>query len=208
MENRPIVLGSTSRYRKALLARLGVPFETAAPNVGESPLEGEAPVATCERLALAKARAVAARYEHALVIGSDQVANADGVAIGKPGGRDEAIAQLARLSGRAIVFHTGVALVDAASGRSHVARVDVTTRFRTLSSETIEAYVDCERPFDCAGSIKSEGLGIALVEGIDSADPTALIGLPLITVVDLLRREGFDVVTHVARSPNAENGSP
>jgi len=194
MENRPIVLGSTSRYRKALLARLGVPFETAAPDVDESPLDGEAPAATCERLALAKARAVASRYTRALVIGSDQVANADGVAIGKSGGRDEAIAQLARLSGRAIVFHTGVALVDAASGRSHAARVDVTTRFRTLSRAMIEAYVDREQPFDCAGSIKSEGLGIALVEAIDNADPTALIGLPLITVVDLLRREGFDVV--------------
>lgn len=208
MENRPIVLGSTSRYRKVLLARLRVPFETAAPNVDESPLDGEAPAATCERLALAKARDVAARYEHALVIGSDQVANADGVAIGKPGGREEAIAQLARLSGRAIVFHTGVALVDAASGRSHVARIDVTTRFRTLSRTTIEAYVDRERPFDCAGSIKSEGLGIALVEAIVNADPTALIGLPLIAVVDLLRREGFDVVTHAVRNPDAERDAP
>jgi len=208
MENRPIVLGSTSRYRKALLARLGMPFETCAPYVDESPLDGEAPATTCERLALAKARDVAARYEHALVIGSDQVANANGVAIGKPGGRDEAIAQLARLSGRAIVFHTGVALVDAASGRSHVARIDVTTRFRTLAPATIEAYVDRERPFDCAGSIKSEGLGIALVEAIDNADPTALIGLPLITVTDLLRREGFDVVTHAVRSPDSDDGSP
>lgn len=208
MENRPIVLGSTSRYRKALLARLRVPFETAAPNVDESPLDGEAPAATCERLALAKARDVAAHYEHALVIGSDQVANADGLAIGKPGGREEAIAQLARLSGRAIVFHTGVALVDAASGRSHVARIDVTTRFRTLSRTTIEAYVDRERPFDCAGSIKSEGLGIALVEAIVNADPTALIGLPLIAVVDLLRREGFDVVTHAVRNPDAERDAP
>lgn len=200
MENRPIVLGSTSRYRKALLARLGVPFETAAPGVGECALEGEAPAATCERLALAKARAVAARYTNALVIGSDQVANENGVAIGKPGGRDEAIAQLARLAGRAIVFHTGVALVDAASGRSHVARVDVTTRFRTLTRATIEAYVDREQPFDCAGSIRSEGLGIALVEAIDNADPTALIGLPLITVVDLLQREGFDVVGRACES--------
>jgi septum formation protein len=129
------------------------------------------------------------------------------LAIGKPGGRDEAIAQLTRRSGRAIVFHTGVALADAASGRSHVARIDVTTRFRTLSRATIEAYVDRERPFDCAGSIKSEGLGIALVEAIDNADPTALIGLPLITVVDLLRREGFDVFTNAERSLDAENDS-
>jgi len=208
MENRPIVLGSTSRYRSALLARLGVPFETAAPGVDESPLAGEAPAATCERLALAKACAVARRYGRALVIGSDQVANADGVAIGKPGSRDEAVAQLTRLSGRAIVFHTGVALVDAASGRSHVARIDVTTRFRVLSPATIAAYVDREHPFDCAGSIKSEGLGIALVEAIDNTDPTALIGLPLITVVDLLAREGFDVVTHAVRSRDAEHDSP
>jgi septum formation protein len=205
MENRPLVLGSTSRYRKALLARLGVPFETAAPDVDESPFAGEAPAATCERLALAKARAVAARYESALVIGSDQVANADGVAIGKPGDRDEAVAQLSRLSGRAIVFHTGVALVDASSARTHVARIDVTTRFRRLSRATIEAYVDRERPFDCAGSIKSEGLGIALVEAIDNADPTALIGLPLIALVDLLQREGFDVVANAARAASADD---
>jgi septum formation protein len=203
MENRPLVLGSTSRYRQALLARLGVPFTVVAPAVDESPLDGEAPAATCERLALAKARAVAARYERALVIGSDQVADADGVALGKPGDRAAAIAQLAMLSGRAIVFHTGVALVDAASGRSHVRRVDVTTRFRRLSRAAIEAYVDRERPFDCAGAIKSEGLGIALVEAIDNRDPTALIGLPLITVVDLLEHEGFDVVASAARAAAA-----
>ena len=198
MENRPIVLGSTSRYRSALLARLGIAFATAAPGVDEAPLPGETPAATCERLAQAKARAVAARYARALVIGSDQVADADGVAVGKPGTRAEAIAQLSMLSGRSIVFHTGVALADAESGRCHVRRVDVTTRFRRLSRATIEAYVDRERPFDCAGSIKSEGLGIALVEAIENADPTALIGLPLIAVVDLLQREGVDVVACAA----------
>jgi septum formation protein len=194
MEKRPLVLGSTSAYRKGLLLRLGVPFETAAPGVDEAVLPGEAPRDTALRLAEAKARAVASRYGAALVIGSDQVADAGGVAMGKPRDRDDAVAQLTALSGRAIVFHTGIALVDAGSGRCHRRLVDVTTRFRTLTRDTIEAYVDRERPFDCAGSVKSEGLGIALVEAIDNDDPTALIGLPLIAVVDLLRAEEVDVV--------------
>lgn len=205
MENRRLVLGSASVYRKALFARLGLPFETAAPSIDESALPGEVPAATAERLAEAKARAVAARYRDALVIGSDQVADAAGVAIGKPRDRAGAIAQLAALSGRSIVFHTGVALADAASGRCHVRRVDVTTRFRALSQRTIESYLDCEQPFDCAGSVKAEGLGIALVEAIDSSDPTALIGLPLITVVDLLRAEGVDVVSRAARLLRADD---
>jgi MAF protein len=203
MENRRLVLGSASVYRKALLARLGLPFETAAPNIDESALPGEAPAATAVRLAEAKARAVAAHYRDALVIGSDQVADADGVAIGKPGDRAGALAQLTALSGRSIVFHTGVALVDAASRRCRVRRVDVTTRFRTLSQATIDAYLDCEQPYDCAGSVKAEAFGIALVEAIDNDDPTALIGLPLIAVVDLLAEEGVDVVQCASRHSRA-----
>ncbi|HET7134594.1 MAG TPA: Maf family nucleotide pyrophosphatase [Casimicrobiaceae bacterium] len=195
MKNRRLVLGSTSAYRKALLARLGLPFETAAPDVDETPLPGEAPSALAVRLAAAKARAVAARYDDALVIGSDQVANANGAAIGKPRGHAEAVAQLTALSGNAVVFHTGVALVDAASGRCDVRIVDVTTTFRVLAAGEIEAYLLRERPYDCAGSIKSEALGIALVRSIESDDPTALIGLPLIAVVDMLRAEGVDVLS-------------
>jgi septum formation protein len=195
MKNRRLVLGSTSAYRKALLARLGLPFETAAPDVDETPLPGEAPSALAVRLAAAKARAVAARYDDALVIGSDQVANANGAAIGKPRGHAEAVAQLTALSGNAVVFHTGVALVDAASGRCDVRIVDVTTTFRVLAAGEIEAYLLRERPYDCAGSIKSEALGIALVRSIESDDPTALIGLPLIAVVDMLRAEGVDILS-------------
>jgi len=195
MENRPpLVLASTSVYRRALLARLGLAFETAAPGVDETPLPGETPAATARRLAEAKARAIAARHAHALVIGSDQVADLDGVAVGKPDDHAGAVRQLALLSGRAVVFHTGVALVDAASGRCTVRVVDVTTRFRTLTPAAIERYLQRERPYDCAASIKCEALGIAIVESIQSDDPTALIGLPLITVVDLLHAEGVDVL--------------
>ena len=191
---RPLVLASTSRYRQALLSRLGLPFDVQPPGVDETALPGEAPAATACRLAEAKARAVASRYANALVLGSDQVANAEGVAIGKPGDHAAAAAQLRMLAGRTVVFHTAVALVDAQSGRCAVRLIDVATRFRALSDAAIEQYLQRERPYDCAGSIRSEGLGIALVEKIESDDPSALIGLPLITVIDLLRSEGVDVL--------------
>ena len=195
MENRPpLVLASTSVYRRELLARLGLPFTTAAPGVDETPLPQEAPAATAYRLALAKAQAVAARLASGLVIGSDQIADLDGMPIGKPADHTAAARQLALLSGRSVVFHTGVALVHAASGRHHRRLIDVTTKFRTLAPRAIEAYLQRERPYDCAASIKSEALGIAVVESIQSDDPTALIGLPLITVVDLLQAEGVDVL--------------
>jgi len=190
----PIVLASTSRYRRELLARLGHPFEVAAPDVDESPLLGEPPARTASRLALAKARAVARRYHDALVIGADQVADVDGVAVSKPGNHADALSQLRRLSGRTIVFHTAIALVDAASGRTGSRMVDVRSTFRALTDEAIERYLHLERPYDCAGAVKSEALGIALFESIESADPTALIGLPLIALVDLLREAGFDVL--------------
>ena len=191
---RPLVLASTSRYRRALLARLGLAFDVEPPAVDETALAGEAPAATACRLAEAKARNVASRYANALVIGSDQVADADGVAIGKPGDHAAAASQLRLLAGRTVVFHTAIALVDARSGRCAVRLVDVATRFRNLSDAAIEHYLQRERPYDCAGSIRSEGLGIALVEAIESDDPSALIGLPLITVIDLLRGEGVDVL--------------
>ncbi len=196
MENqsRPLVLASTSRYRKALLERLGLPFETRSPDVDETALPGEFPAATASRLAEAKARAVAAHYAAGLVIGSDQVANAGEVVVGKPADHRAAVEQLTILSGRSVVFHTAVAVVDAASGRCRLRLVDVTTKVRALTPAAIENYLRRERPYDCAGSIKSEGLGIALVEAIESDDPTALIGLPLIAVIDLLQAEGVDVL--------------
>lgn len=189
---RRLVLGSTSRYRRALLERLGLPFEVAAPDIDETALPGEAPAATALRLAHAKARAVATRYPDALVIGSDQVADCDGRPIGKPGDRPRALAQLRALSGRTVVFHTGVALVDAASGRCQSELVDVQSTFRVLGDDEIGAYLDREAPYDCAGAVKSEALGIALFDRIASDDPTALIGLPLIALARLLRAEGVD----------------
>ena len=189
---RPLVLGSTSRYRREMLARLGLPFEVCAPDIDETPAEGERPVDTALRLSEGKARAVAARYTDALVIGSDQVADCDGRAVSKPGDRVNAQRELRALSGRAIVFHTGVALVDAASGRCQRAMVDVVSVFRTLTDAEINEYLDRESPYDCAGGVKSEALGIALFERITSDDPTALVGLPLITLCRMLRAEGVD----------------
>jgi septum formation protein len=191
-DNPRLILASTSRYRRELLERLGLPFEIVAPEIDESPLERETPADTALRLAEAKARAVAARVRAGLVIGSDQVADCEGEPIGKAATRDAAVRLLQRLSGRTIVFHTGVALVDAASGRAQSERIDVSSAFRRLDPGEIEAYVDRERPFDCAGAVKSEALGIALFERIESNDPTALVGLPLIALCRMLRREGID----------------
>ncbi len=188
----PLILGSTSRYRRELLERLGIPFSVAAPDIDESPEPGERPADTALRLAAAKARAVAARHGDALVIGSDQVADCAGRAIGKPGGRDRAIAELQRLSGQTVVFHTGLALVHAPSGRIQTVVAPVTSRFRRLRDDEITAYLDREAPYDCAGGVKSEALGIALFESIASDDPTALIGLPLIALCRMLRAEGLD----------------
>ncbi len=193
-EQRPLVLASTSRYRRALLERLGLAFIVAAPGVDEIAFPNEAAGDTALRLAEAKARAVAARHDDALVIGSDQVADCGGRHVGKPGHRDAAVAQLRLLSGQTVVFHTGLALVDARSGRCHRELVDVASTFRVLSDAEIVAYVDREQPFDCAGSVKSEGLGIVLFDRIVNDDPTALIGLPLIALVRLLRLEGVEAL--------------
>lgn len=189
---QPLILGSTSRYRRELLDRLGIPFSVVAPSIDESPEPGEHPAGTALRLAAAKARAVAAAHRDALVIGSDQVADCAGRAIGKPGNRERALAELRRLSGQAVVFHTGVALIHAPSGRLQTALVSVTSTFRTLRDEEIAAYLDREAPYDCAGGVKSEALGIALFESIVSDDPTALVGLPLIALCRMLRAEGLD----------------
>ena len=188
----PLILASTSPYRRALLERLGIVFTVAAPDVDESPWPQELPSETALRLAEAKARAVAKRHPEVVVIGSDQVAECDGEPVGKPGSRESAVRQLQRLSGRTVVFHTGVAVV--AGLRCQRALVDVASTFRTLSGEEIDAYLDREQPYDCAGSVKSEALGIALFEKIVSDDPTALIGLPLIALTRMLRAEGLDVL--------------
>ncbi|WP_413084321.1 Maf family nucleotide pyrophosphatase [Tepidimonas sp.] len=190
---RTLVLGSTSPYRRELLARLRVPFQTAAPHVDETPRPGEAPAALAARLARAKADDVAARYPEALVIGSDQVAELDGQPLGKPGSHERAVAQLRAMSGRTVYFHTALALVCHASGWVAEDMAHVEVRLRVLSDAEIERYLQAERPYDCAGSAKSEGLGIALLEAIVSDDPTALIGLPLIRTARWLRAAGVEL---------------
>jgi len=192
MPGRRLVLASTSRYRRELLARLRLPFEVEPPEVDERPLAGEAPAATAARLALAKAGAVAARRADAVVIGSDQVADLDGAGVGKPGDHARATAQLRAMRGRIVVFQTAVAVVCTATGFAESALVPVTVRMRALSDAEIERYLRAEMPYDCAGSAKIETLGIALVESVASDDPTALIGLPLIKTCELLRRAGID----------------
>ncbi len=189
--HRRLVLGSTSRYRRDLLARLGLPFESDAPLADETPHAGESPRELALRLARAKAREVAARHPEAIVIGSDQVAELDGEALGKPGTHERARLQLRRMRGRDVLFHTAVAVCCRATGFEQAELADVRVQFRPLTDEEIERYLHTEQPYDCAGSAKSEGLGIALLEAIHSDDPTALIGLPLIRTTRLLRAAGL-----------------
>jgi len=188
---RPLVLGSTSRYRRELLERLNLPFSVAAPHVDETPEAGEAPRALALRLALAKARAVARQHPQAVVIGSDQVADLAGTPLGKPGGHERAVQQLRQMRGQAVVFQTAVAVVCAATGFEQVELAPVEVQFRDLSDAEIERYLQAEQPYDCAGSAKSEGLGIALLDAIHSDDPTALVGLPLIRTCRMLRAAGL-----------------
>lgn len=192
MTSPPLILASTSRYRQQLLQRLHLPFEVQAPQVDETPLPGESPAALAQRLALAKAHAVSALRPAAIVIGSDQVADLDGQPIGKPGTHDRAVAQLQLMRGRRVIFQTAVAVVHADAGYAQVLLAPVGVTFRTLSDAEIEHYLRTEEPYDCAGSAKCETLGIALLESIDSDDPTALIGLPLIRTCRLLRAVGLD----------------
>lgn len=187
---RALVLGSTSRYRSELLQRLRIPFEVAAPDVDETPLTGESPRDLALRLSLAKARAVAARFPQAVVIGSDQVADLHGEPLGKPGNHANAVAQLRRMRGHTVVFQTALSVVSQDTGFAQSALAPVQVRFRDLSDAEIETYLLAEQPYDCAGSAKSEGLGISLLDSIDSDDPTALIGLPLIRTCQLLRAAG------------------
>ena len=188
---RPLVLGSTSRYRRELLLRLNLPFDVAAPDVDETPAPGEAPRALALRLALAKARAVAQQHPDAVVIGSDQVADLAGAPLGKPGTHERATAQLRQMRGHTVVFQTAVAVVCSATGFEQVDLAPVQVQFRDLTDEEIERYLRAEQPYDCAGSAKSEGLGIVLLDAIHSDDPTALIGLPLIRTCRLLRAAGL-----------------
>jgi len=188
---RPLVLGSTSRYRRELLERLNLPFSVAAPDVDETPGPGEAPRALALRLALAKARAVARQHPQAVVIGSDQVADLAGEPLGKPGTHERATAQLRRMRGQTVIFQTAVAVVCQVTGFEQVELAPVEVQFRDLSDAEIERYLQAEQPYDCAGSAKSEGLGIALLDAIHSDDPTALIGLPLIRTCRMLRAAGI-----------------
>lgn len=188
-----LVLASTSAYRRMLLERLQLPFETASPDIDETPLPGEAPAATANRLALEKALAVAENFENALVIGSDQVAHIGHEVFGKPGSIEKAHAQLRRMSGHSVVFHTALALVNTTTKAQHVSSVPTEVRFRRLSEAEILRYVAKEMPLDCAGSAKSEGLGISLLEALSGNDPTALVGLPLIELSRLLRAEGLEL---------------
>lgn len=189
-----LILASSSAYRRALLERLRLPFEAIAPDIDESPLAGETPTATALRLARDKAQAVAARAPGALVIGSDQVATLDGEQIGKPGSHAAALAQLQKMRGREVVFHTALCLWDGRladpDAAAQVEDVRVTVAFRDLPDAELDAYLRIEQPYDCAGSAKNEGLGIALLERIDNSDPTALTGLPLIALTSMLRRAG------------------
>jgi septum formation protein len=189
-----LILASGSRHRRALLERLGMPFDVVPANIDEAPLPGERPAETATRLAEAKARSVARSQRGALVIGSDQVADLAGEPIGKPRDRDDALAQLQRMRGRTVVFHTAVALVNADTQTCRTALVDVASTFRTLDDAALQSYLEREQPFDCAGSVKSEVLGIALFTRIASDDPTALIGLPLIRLTDLLEAEGVHIL--------------
>jgi septum formation protein len=192
--NRQLILGSTSPYRRELMQRLRIPFDVVAPEVDETPLPGETPRDMACRLALAKAQAVAALHPKAVVIGSDQVADLAGEPLGKPGNHARATLQLQRMSGKTVIFQTAVAVVCAQTHFAQLELAAVKVKFRHLTAHEIEAYLLAEQPYDCAGSAKSEGLGIALLESIDNDDPTALVGLPLIRTCQMIRAAGVKVL--------------
>ena len=189
-----LILASSSPYRRALLARLKIPFEAISPDVDETPQPNEAPEKLVERLAREKARKVAANHRDALVIGSDQVAVYNGKIVGKPHGHDKAVAQLKDASGRTVMLYTGLALFNAATGKEQCEVVPYRVTFRKLTDELIESYLRKEQPYSCAGSVKSEGLGIALLEKFEGDDPNTLVGLPLIRLVRMLENEGVKII--------------
>lgn len=192
--HRKLILGSTSPYRRELLERLRMPFQVAAPEVDESPQAAETPQQLACRLAMAKARAVATRFPACVVIGADQVADLDGQALGKPGNHARAVNQLLLMSGKTVIFQTAVAVVCLETGFAQMDLAQVKVRFRQLTGLEIEAYLQAETPYDCAGSAKSEGLGIALLEAIDNDDPTALVGLPLIRTCRMIKAAGVKLL--------------
>lgn len=191
---KKLILASTSPYRRELLARLGLPFEVANPHTDESPLPGETPESMALRLSEAKARAVVGNHENALIIGSDQVATVDGKIYGKPGNHQRAVEQLRALSGKTVNFYTGLCLLNASTGEADVRGIPTLVTFRNLSDTEIESYLFREPAYNCAGSAKSEGLGIALLQSMRGDDPNALVGLPLIALCDMLRRQGVAVL--------------
>lgn len=191
-EQRPVlILGSSSRYRRELLERLRLPFEVATPDIDEAPLPGESPEATALRLSRGKAEAIAARRPGAIVIGSDQVATLDGTQIGKPGSHDQALLQLRQMRGRTVTFHSALCLLDSRTGHAQLADIQTRATLRQLDDAELDAYLRLDQPYDVAGSAKSEGLGIALLERVESDDPTALVGLPLIALTSMLRNIGY-----------------
>jgi septum formation protein len=192
--NRHIILGSTSVYRRELMNRLSIPFDVQAPDVDETARSDESPLQLAQRLALAKAHAVAQKFPESVVIGSDQVADLEGLALGKPGNFERATVQLRQMRGKTVVFHTAVAVVCHATGFASQDCTSVNVVFRDLSDDEITAYLLAETPYDCAGSAKSEGLGIALLASINSDDPTALVGLPLIRTCSMLRAAGVKLL--------------
>lgn len=201
--NRPrsLILGSTSIYRRELLSRLRVPFDVVSPEVDETPQPGEVPRALAERLALAKANAVADKFAKSVVIGSDQVADLNGESLGKPGSHPNAVLQLRLMRGQTVWFHTAVAVVCKEAGFEQHDVVTTKVRFREFSDDEIENYLELEKPYDCAGSAKSEGLGISMLDSIESGDPTALIGLPLIKTCQMIRQAGVVLLAKSAEAP-------
>jgi septum formation protein len=191
-----LVLASTSPYRRDLLARLSVPFEVAAPEVDETPLAGESPDDTAQRLSVLKARAVAEKFPDALIIGSDQVALLEGRQLGKPGTHDKAVEQLKAMRAKTLEFHTALTLLNARTGHTQTANVPVRLVMRDYSDAQIDAYLRKDQPYNCCGSARSEALGIALIERYETEDPNALVGLPLIKLVEMLANEGVDVLTY------------
>jgi septum formation protein len=194
LNSQPLVLASTSKYRSQLLSTLQIPFQTAAPDVDETPLSGESAEQTSWRLAQIKAQVVAKRFPEALIIGSDQVALLDGQQIGKPLNHDNAVLQLRAMRGKTVTFYTAVSLLNAVSGELQTDVAITKVGFRDLSDDQIERYLKKEQPYHCAGSAKSEGLGIALISNIRGDDPNALIGLPLIILVKMLEKQGIIVL--------------
>lgn len=190
-----LVLASTSPFRRELLSRLGIPFEVSAPDVDETPLSGEKPDDTAQRLSVLKARAVAEKFPEALIIGSDQVALLEGEQLGKPGTFEKAVEQLQRMRGKALEFHTALTLLNARTGSLQTTNVPVRLVMRNYTDAQIEAYLQKDQPYNCCGSAKSESLGIALIARYETEDPNALVGLPLIKLTEMLANEGLDVLT-------------